>query len=70
MKDWGNSLLTDKLGKAGKFLTWQSDNKFVAPDQHEYLYLLNNLNPSPNEIRFRAGCFSKTVVRSLSLFAR
>jgi hypothetical protein len=56
-KDWGNLLLTDKLGKAGKFLTWQPDNKFIAPDQPEYLYFLNNLNPSPNEIRLRAELF-------------
>jgi len=54
---WGNLLLTDPRGKAGKFLTWQPDNKIVAPDQPEYLYFLNNLNPSPTQIRLRAELF-------------
>lgn len=56
-KAWGNLIFTDKLGKAGKFLTWQPDNKWIGTDQPEYLYFLNNLNPSPAKILLRAELF-------------
>ncbi|OIN61162.1 DUF5977 domain-containing protein [Arsenicibacter rosenii] len=50
---WGMGVFVSSFALAGRFLTWQPDSKKVLPGQPEFLYFLNNLSPSPAELRLR-----------------
>lgn len=50
---FASRLFTDPAARAGKFLTWQPDNKAVLPDQPEYLFFLVNTQPAPMALRLR-----------------
>ena len=51
--DYAETLFTDTNARAGQFLTWQPDNKRVLPDQPEYAYWLNNVQPAPQSLKLR-----------------
>lgn len=54
----GESFFQYYQAEARQFLTWQPDNKRVAPAQEEYLHFLINFSPLPSEIRLRAHFFN------------
>ncbi len=44
---------------AGKFLTFQPNNKVVGKTSEEYLYFLTNFIPAPTELYLRVRCLKK-----------
>jgi hypothetical protein len=52
---WGDQFFSTWLAVSRAFLTWQAADKWVDPQQPEWLYYLVNVNPRPTELRLRVG---------------